>query len=160
MVTLHTNHEYIVIKTVADKAPLTVENSLNYCRSVFYDNTIFYRVINDFMIHGGGFIPGIEQKVTQAPVKKEANNGLKNNRGTLAMARTNDPHFATSQIFINVVDNNFLNFRSERSERLGILFFRRSDRGAGRGRENQRRLHRPQRHASERLEMKMLLSPM
>ncbi|AHF75017.1 peptidyl-prolyl cis-trans isomerase B (rotamase B) [Candidatus Sodalis pierantonius str. SOPE] len=116
MVTLHTNHGDIVIKTFAEKAPLTVENFLNYCRSGFYDNTIFRRVINGFMIQGGGFVPGMEHKATQAPVKNEANNGLKNNRGTLAMARTNDPHSATAQFFINVVDNDFLNFRSERPD--------------------------------------------
>ncbi|MGL9774299.1 MAG: peptidylprolyl isomerase B [Sodalis sp. (in: enterobacteria)] len=123
MVTLHTNYGDIVIKTFADKALLTVENFLNYCRSGFYDNTIFHRVINGFMIQGGGFVPGMEQKATQAPVKNEANNGLKNNRGTLAMARTNDPHSATAQFFINVVDNDFFNFRSERPDGWGYCVF-------------------------------------
>lgn len=123
MVTLHTNHGDIVIKTFAEKAPLTVANFLNYCRSGFYDNTIFHRVINGFMIQGGGFVPGMEQKATQAPVKNEANNGLKNNCGTLAMARTNDPHSATAQFFINVVDNDFLNFRSERPDGWGYCVF-------------------------------------
>lgn len=123
MVTLHTNHGDIVIKTFADKAPLSVENFLNYCRSGFYDNTIFHRVINGFMIQGGGFVPGMEQKATEAPVKNEANNGLKNTRGTLAMARTNDPHSATAQFFINVVDNDFLNFRSERPDGWGYCVF-------------------------------------
>lgn len=123
MVTLHTNHGDIVIKTFADKAPLSVENFLNYCRSGFYDNTIFHRVINGFIIQGGGFVPGMEQKATEAPVKNEANNGLKNNRGTLAMARTNDPHSATAQFFINVVDNDFLNFRSERPDGWGYCVF-------------------------------------
>ncbi|TKI06235.1 peptidylprolyl isomerase B [Martelella alba] len=123
MVTFHTNHGDIVIKTFADKAPLTVENFLNYCRSGFYDNTIFHRVINGFMIQGGGFQPGMTQKATQAPIKNEANNGLKNNRGTLAMARTNDPHSATAQFFINVVDNDFLNFRSERADGWGYCVF-------------------------------------
>ncbi|BAE73979.1 Peptidyl-prolyl cis-trans isomerase B [Sodalis glossinidius str. 'morsitans'] len=123
MVTLHTNHGDIVIKTFADKAPLTVENFLNYCRGGFYDNTIFHRVINGFMIQGGGFVPGMEQKATQAPVKNEANNGLKNNRGTLAMARTNDPHSATAQFFINLVDNDFLNFHSERPDGWGYCVF-------------------------------------
>ncbi|WP_406704992.1 peptidylprolyl isomerase B [Sodalis sp.] len=123
MVTLHTNHGDIVIKTFAEKAPLTVENFLNYCRSGFYDNTIFHRVINGFMIQGGGFVPGMEQKAPQAPVKNEANNGLKNTRGTLAMARTNDPHSATAQFFINVVDNDFLNFRSERPDGWGYCVF-------------------------------------
>ncbi|MCE1713894.1 peptidylprolyl isomerase, partial [Enterobacter hormaechei] len=94
MVTFHTNFGDIVINTFADKAPVTVENFLNYCRNSFYDNTIFHRVINGFMIQGGGFEPGMKQKPTDAAIKNEANNGLKNNRGTLAMARTNDPHSA------------------------------------------------------------------
>ncbi|GAA3614268.1 peptidylprolyl isomerase B [Gibbsiella greigii] len=123
MVTFHTNHGDIVIKTFADKAPVTVENFLNYCRAGFYDNTIFHRVINGFMIQGGGFEPGMNQKSTQAPIKNEANNGLKNTRGTLAMARTNDPHSATAQFFINVVDNDFLNFRGENAQGWGYCVF-------------------------------------
>ncbi|MCE1690382.1 peptidylprolyl isomerase, partial [Enterobacter hormaechei] len=101
MVTFHTNFGDIVIKTFADKAPVTVENFLGYCSEGFYDNTIFHRVINGFMIQGGGFEPGMKQKITKDPIKNEANNGLKNSRGTLAMARTNDPHSATAQFFIN-----------------------------------------------------------
>lgn len=123
MVTFHTNHGDIVIKTFDDKAPVTVENFLTYCREGFYNNTIFHRVINGFMIQGGGFEPGMEQKNTKAPIKNEANNGLKNTRGTLAMARTNDPHSATAQFFINVVDNDFLNFRSERPDGWGYCVF-------------------------------------
>ncbi|MCC8376179.1 MULTISPECIES: peptidylprolyl isomerase B [Photorhabdus] len=123
MVTFHTNFGDIVINTFADKAPVTVENFLNYCRNSFYDNTIFHRVINGFMIQGGGFEPGMKQKPTDAAIKNEANNGLKNNRGTLAMARTNDPHSATAQFFINVVDNDFLNFRSERPDGWGYCVF-------------------------------------
>ncbi|KAA1184924.1 peptidylprolyl isomerase B [Photorhabdus heterorhabditis] len=123
MVTFHTNFGDIVINTFADKAPVTVENFLNYCRNSFYDNTIFHRVINGFMIQGGGFEPGMKQKSTDAAIKNEANNGLKNNRGTLAMARTNDPHSATAQFFINVVDNDFLNFRSERPDGWGYCVF-------------------------------------
>ncbi|AVJ16595.1 peptidylprolyl isomerase B [Serratia rhizosphaerae] len=123
MVTFHTNHGDIVIKTFADKAPVTVENFLNYCRAGFYDNTIFHRVINGFMIQGGGFEPGMNQKSTQAPIKNEANNGLQNTRGTLAMARTNDPHSATAQFFINVVDNDFLNFRGENAQGWGYCVF-------------------------------------
>ncbi|APC13002.1 MULTISPECIES: peptidylprolyl isomerase B [Providencia] len=123
MVTFHTNHGDIVIKTFDDKAPVTVENFLTYCREGFYNNTIFHRVINGFMIQGGGFEPGMEQKNTKAPIKNEANNGVKNSRGTLAMARTNDPHSATAQFFINVVDNDFLNFRSERPDGWGYCVF-------------------------------------
>lgn len=123
MVTFHTNHGDVVIKTFDDKAPVTVENFLTYCREGFYNNTIFHRVINGFMIQGGGFEPGMEQKNTKAPIKNEANNGLKNTRGTLAMARTNDPHSATAQFFINVVDNDFLNFRSERPDGWGYCVF-------------------------------------
>ncbi len=123
MVTFHTTHGDIVITTFADKAPVTVENFLAYCREGFYDNTIFHRVINGFMIQGGGFEPGMNQKTTKAQIKNEANNGLKNTRGTLAMARTNDPHSATAQFFINVVDNDFLNFRSERPDGWGYCVF-------------------------------------
>ncbi|AKH88301.1 peptidylprolyl isomerase B [Edwardsiella tarda] len=123
MVTFHTNHGDIVIKTFDDKAPATVANFLEYCREGFYDNTIFHRVIDGFMIQGGGFEPGMKQKATKAPIKNEANNGLKNSRGTLSMARTNDPHSATAQFFINVVDNDFLNFRSERPDGWGYAVF-------------------------------------
>ncbi|NKI74175.1 peptidylprolyl isomerase B [Dickeya sp. CFBP 2040] len=123
MITFHTNHGDIVINTFAEKAPVTVENFLNYCRSGFYNNTIFHRVINGFMIQGGGFEPGMSQKDTHAPIKNEANNGLANNRGTLAMARTNDPHSATAQFFINVVDNDFLNFKSETVNGWGYCVF-------------------------------------
>ncbi|MCZ5106358.1 peptidylprolyl isomerase B [Proteus mirabilis] len=123
MVTFHTNYGDIVIKTFADKAPATVENFLDYCKEGFYDNTIFHRVINGFMIQGGGFEPGMKQKETKAPVINEANNGLANNRGTLAMARTNDPHSATAQFFINVADNDFLNFRAENANGWGYCVF-------------------------------------
>ncbi|MBI6295331.1 peptidylprolyl isomerase B [Proteus mirabilis] len=123
MVTFHTNYGDIVIKTFADKAPATVENFLDYCKEGFYDNTIFHRVINGFMIQDGGFEPGMKQKETKAPVRNEANNGLANNRGTLAMARTNDPHSATAQFFINVADNDFLNFRAENANGWGYCVF-------------------------------------
>lgn len=123
MITFHTNHGDIVIKTFADKAPVTVENFLNYCRAGFYDNTIFHRVINGFMIQGGGFEPGMGQKTTNETIKNEANNGLKNTLGTLAMARTNDPHSATAQFFINVADNDFLNFRGENAQGWGYCVF-------------------------------------
>ncbi|MFS1537580.1 MAG: peptidylprolyl isomerase B [Candidatus Phlomobacter fragariae] len=123
MVTFYTNLGDIVIKTFDEKSPITVKNFLNYCRDGFYDNTIFHRVINGFMIQGGGFEPGMQQKTTKDSIKNEANNGLKNNRGTLAMARTNDPHSATAQFFINVVNNDFLNFRSEQQNGWGYCVF-------------------------------------
>lgn len=123
MITLHTNHGDIVIKLFSDKAPVTAANFLDYCRSGFYDGTIFHRVINGFMIQGGGFVSGMDQKETNAAIKNEANNGLKNTRGTLAMARTSAPHSATAQFFINVVDNDFLNFRSESGDGWGYCVF-------------------------------------
>ena len=123
MVTFHTNHGDIVVKTFADKAPVTVENFLNYCRKGFYDNTIFHRVINGFMIQGGGFEPGMNQKNTDAPINNEADNGLKNTKGTLAMARTNDPHSATAQFFINVTDNDFLNHSGKNAQGWGYCVF-------------------------------------
>ncbi len=122
MVTFHTNHGDIVIKTFDDKAPETVKNFLDYCREGFYNNTIFHRVINGFMIQGGGFEPGMHQKATKEAIKNEANNGLKNTRGTLAMARTQAPHSATAQFFINVADNDFLNFSGE-SCRVGATAY-------------------------------------
>jgi len=123
MVTLHTNHGDIVVETFDEKAPGTVQNFLAYCRSGFYDNTIFHRVIKGFMIQGGGFEPGMTQKPTKTPIKNEADNGLKNDRGTLAMARTGDPHSATAQFFINVVDNGFLNFKSPSRDGWGYCVF-------------------------------------
>lgn len=123
MVTFHTNHGDIVVKTFADKAPITVENFLNYCRKGFYDNTIFHRVIDGFMIQGGGFEPGMNQKNTDAQIKNEADNGLKNTKGTLAMARTNDPHSATAQFFINVTDNDFLNHSGKNAQGWGYCVF-------------------------------------
>ena len=123
MVTFHTNHGDIVVKTFADKAPVTVENFLNYCRKGFYDNTIFHRVIDGFMIQGGGFEPGMNQKNTDAQIKNEADNGLKNTKGTLAMARTNDPHSATAQFFINVTDNDFLNHSGKNAQGWGYCVF-------------------------------------
>ena len=123
MVTFHTNHGDIVIKTFDDKAPETVKNFLDYCREGFYNNTIFHRVINGFMIQGGGFEPGMKQKTTKEAIKNEANNGLKNTRGTLAMARTQAPHSATAQFFINVVDNDFLNFSGESLQGWGYCVF-------------------------------------
>src|SRR5688500_3260769 len=109
MVRLHTNHGDITIDLDAKAAPASVENFLQYVRSGFYDNTVFHRVIDGFMIQGGGFEPGMKQKSAGKPIKNEADNGLKNDRYTLAMARTSDPHSASAQFFINVADNAFLN---------------------------------------------------
>lgn len=107
----------------ADIAPKTVENFLSYVSNGFYDGTIFHRVINNFMVQGGGFTADMEQKATQAPIDNEANNGLKNARGTIAMARTQDPHSATAQFFINVQDNNFLNHTGENMQGWGYTVF-------------------------------------
>ncbi len=122
-VNLQTNQGAILIELDAEKAPKTVENFLTYVREGFYDGTIFHRVINNFMIQGGGFEAGMKQKQTHAPVENEANNGLKNNRYTLAMARTADPHSATAQFFINVADNDFLNFTAPTPNGWGYAVF-------------------------------------
>jgi len=106
-----------------EKSPNSVANFLAYVAAGHYDNTIFHRVIKGFMIQGGGFEPGMKQKSTQAPIANEANNGLKNQRYTLAMARTNDPHSATAQFFINAADNDFLNFRAENAQGWGYAVF-------------------------------------
>lgn len=123
MVTLHTNFGKITLSLNADKAPKTVENFLAYAKEGFYDGTIFHRVINGFMIQGGGMEPGMRQKETKEPVDNEANNGLENKIGSIAMARTNDPHSATAQFFINVNNNDFLNFRSESADGWGYCVF-------------------------------------
>lgn len=104
-------------------APKTCENFLQYVRSGFYNGTIFHRVISGFMIQGGGFEPGLQQKETKAPIENEANNGLKNDKYTIAMARTNDPYSATSQFFINVADNDFLNHTSPTPRGWGYAVF-------------------------------------
>jgi peptidyl-prolyl cis-trans isomerase B (cyclophilin B) len=113
----------ITIELDADSAPKTVENFLSYVAVGFYDGTIFHRVIDNFMIQGGGFTADMEQKSTQAPIENEANNGLKNQRGTIAMARTQDPHSATAQFFINVQDNDFLNHTGENMQGWGYAVF-------------------------------------
>ncbi len=123
MVTLETNYGDITITLLKDKAPKTVDNFLQYVKEGFYDNTIFHRVIDGFMIQGGGFTADMEQKPTNDPIENEANNGVSNTRGTLAMARTNDPHSATTQFFINVKDNDFLNFSSESMNGWGYCVF-------------------------------------
>ena len=118
-VKLHTNHGIITLELDAEKAPVTVANFLAYVESGHYNNTVFHRVIDGFMIQGGGFEPGMKQKPTQAPVTNEADNGLKNNQYTVAMARTSDPHSATAQFFINTVDNDFLNFKAPTAQGWG-----------------------------------------
>jgi peptidyl-prolyl cis-trans isomerase B (cyclophilin B) len=122
-VTLETSHGNIVIKLNDEKAPETVKNFLNYVNDGFYDGTIFHRVIPNFMIQGGGFMPGMVQKRTEDPVKNEADNGLKNDRGTIAMARTNDPQSATAQFFINHNDNDFLNHTTPTGTGWGYCVF-------------------------------------
>jgi peptidyl-prolyl cis-trans isomerase B (cyclophilin B) len=122
-VELHTNHGVITIELDAEKAPVTAANFLNYVRKGHYDGTLFHRVIDGFMIQGGGFTAGMNQKPTDGPIQNEANNGLKNDRYTIAMARTSAPHSATAQFFINVADNDFLNFKSESPQGWGYAVF-------------------------------------
>ncbi|WP_100642911.1 peptidylprolyl isomerase [Alteromonas facilis] len=123
MITLHTTLGDITLQLFADKAPKTVANFIEYAKSGFFDNTLFHRVIPNFMVQGGGMTPDMEQKDTQAPIENEANNGVKNTRGSVAMARTNDPHSATAQFFINLVDNDFLDFRNETMNGWGYCVF-------------------------------------
>ena len=123
MVTLHTTFGDIVLSLNAEKAPATVENFLQYCRDGFYDNTLFHRVIDGFMVQGGGMTSGLKEKSTRSPIKNEANNGLSNKVGSIAMARTMEPHSASSQFFINVNDNNFLDFQSESMNGWGYCVF-------------------------------------
>ena len=128
-VKLHTNHGVITLELDADKAPLTVANFLAYVESGHYNNTVFHRVIDGFMIQGGGFEPGMTQKPTGEQIKNEADNGLKNERGTVAMARTQDPHSATAQFFINIANNDFLNYRSPDLQGWGYCVFGRVSEG-------------------------------
>ena len=123
MVRLHTNFGAITIELDSERAPETVANFLEYVRSGFFDNTVFHRVIDGFMIQGGGFEPGMKQKATRSAIKNEADNGLKNDAYTLAMARTSSPHSATAQFFINVADNAFLNHTSQTAQGWGYAVF-------------------------------------
>ena len=123
MVKLHTNLGTITLELEAEKAPATVENFLAYVNGGFYSNTIFHRVIDGFMVQGGGFEPGMKQKPTRATIKNEADNGLKNQAYTVAMARTPDPHSASSQFFINVTDNAFLDFKAPNPSQYGYCVF-------------------------------------
>jgi len=122
-VKLHTNHGDIVIALDDENSPATVANFLQYVNDRHYDNTIFHRVIDGFMVQGGGFSPGMQQKPTRAPVAHEGANGLKNAKYTVAMARTGDPHSATAQFFINVGDNAFLDFKSPGGNGWGYTVF-------------------------------------
>ena len=123
MIKLHTNFGIIALELDAEKAPETARNFIGYAESGHYDNTVFHRVIDGFMIQGGGFEPGMKQKPCKAPIKNEADNGLRNDAYTVAMARTSDPHSATAQFFINVVDNDFLNFRAPNGNGWGYCVF-------------------------------------
>ena len=123
MVKLNTNYGTILLELNADKAPKTVANFLQYAKDGFYAGTIFHRVINGFMIQGGGMQPGMVEKQTRDPIQNEADNGLANARGTIAMARTPDPHSASAQFFINVADNDFLNFRAQTQDGWGYCVF-------------------------------------
>lgn len=122
-VRLTTNHGEIILQLNAEKAPITTANFISYVESGHYDGTIFHRVIDNFMIQGGGFDADFNQKDTQAPIQNEANNGLQNLTGTIAMARTMDPHSASAQFFINVKDNAFLNHTSETMQGWGYAVF-------------------------------------
>ncbi len=123
MIKLHTNLGVITLQLDAEKAPVTVKNFEDYVTSGHYNNTIFHRVIDGFMIQGGGFEPGMRQKSTNAPIKNEAANGLSNDKYTIAMARTNDPQSATAQFFINTKDNSFLNFTAPNPQGYGYCVF-------------------------------------
>lgn len=123
MIIFNTSKGQIKIETFNEQAPVTAQNFIDYCKEGFYDNTIFHRVIDGFMIQGGGFKAGMKEQETKDPIKNEATNGLKNDRGTLSMARTSDPHSATAQFFINVVDNDFLNYRSSDNSGFGYCVF-------------------------------------
>ena len=123
MITLHTNFGDISIELDFEKAPKTAENFKQYAEDGYYNGTIFHRVINGFMIQGGGMDAEMNEKQTRDPIENEADNGLKNDVGTIAMARTSDPHSASSQFFINVKDNDFLNFRSKDMQGWGYCVF-------------------------------------
>ena len=129
MVKLHTNFGVITLELDAEKAPETAANFEQYVDDKHFDNTIFHRVIDGFMVQGGGFEPGMKQKRTRAAVKNEADNGLKNEAYTVAMARTSDPHSATAQFFINVADNDFLNHTAPTAQGWGYCVFARVTEG-------------------------------
>lgn len=130
-VRMQTSEGAIVVELDRARAPQTVDNFLSYVREGFYEGTIFHRVIKDFMVQGGGFTPTYQRKTTHAPIRNEADNGLKNLRGTIAMARTSDPHSATAQFFINTVDNAFLDHREPTRRGWGYTVFGRVVDGMG-----------------------------
>ena len=123
MVVINTSKGEIHLQLDTENTPATAENFLNYLRKGFYNNTIFHRVIKGFMIQGGGLTSDMQQKATDAPIKNEAKSGQLNKRGTIAMARTSDPHSATSQFFINVADNAFLNYSGDNPQGFGYCVF-------------------------------------
>ncbi|MGV8844160.1 MAG: peptidylprolyl isomerase [Pseudomonas sp.] len=123
MIKLHTNHGVITLNLFADKAPQTVANFEQYVKDGHYDNTVFHRVISNFMIQGGGFEPGMKEKTTRASIKNEADNGLSNKKGTVAMARTMEPHSASAQFFINIADNTFLDHSAPTTQGWGYAVF-------------------------------------
>lgn len=123
MITLHTNYGDIAIELDFDKAPKTAANFLQYCRDDFYKDTIFHRVIKGFMIQGGGMDANMKERKTRPPIENEADNGLRNDSGTVAMARTMDPHSASAQFFINIADNDFLNHKAKTSQGWGYAVF-------------------------------------
>ena len=123
MIRMHTSHGVITLELDEAKAPITVSNFCAYAKEGFYDGTIFHRVIPGFMIQGGGFDANMKQKTTRSPIRNEATNGLSNEEGTIAMARTNDPHSATAQFFINLKDNDFLDNASDTPQGWGYAVF-------------------------------------
>jgi peptidyl-prolyl cis-trans isomerase B (cyclophilin B) len=123
MIHMKTNFGTVVLEVFEDKAPKTAANFLQYVRDGFYDGTIFHRVIDNFVVQGGGFGPGMTQKIGRPPIENEAKNGLRNIRGTLAMARASDPHSASSQFFINLADNDFLNYTASTPAGWGYCVF-------------------------------------
>ncbi|WP_303649985.1 peptidylprolyl isomerase [Desulfobotulus pelophilus] len=122
-IAMETSMGTMILELYPDKAPETVQNFLSYASTGFYNGTIFHRVIHGFMVQGGGFTENMQQKPTQDPIANEAANGLKNQKGTIAMARTNAPHSATSQFFINTVDNEFLNYKASTAQGFGYCVF-------------------------------------
>ena len=122
-INMDTNLGTVILELYPDKSPNTVENFLGYVKETFYDDTIFHRIIDNFMIQGGGYAHGMAQKKTRRPIENEANNSVRNTRGTIAMARTSDPHSASSQFFINVADNDFLNYTAATPAGWGYCVF-------------------------------------